>query len=52
MAADAARHEGTRLPILLSKANNAGGVWADTAYRSKANKAHLAAHGLQSFIYR
>ena len=49
---DAARHDGAQLPGLLSKANTAGGVWADIAYRSKANEAHLAANGFVSRIHR
>jgi len=38
-ATDAARHDGAQLPILVSKANTASDVWADTAYRSKVNEA-------------
>ncbi|WP_246697032.1 transposase [Methylobacterium planeticum] len=52
LATDAARHDGTQLPGLVSKANTAGDVWADTAYRSKANEAHLAANGFRSRIHR
>lgn len=52
MATDAARHDGAQLPGLLSKANTAGGVWADTAYRSKANEAHLASNDFRSRIHR
>jgi transposase, IS5 family len=52
IATDAARHDGAQLPGLMSKANTASGVWADTAYRSKANEAHLAAHGFCSHIHR
>ena len=37
---DAARHDGAQLPNLVSKANTASDVWADTAYRSKANEKH------------
>jgi IS5 family transposase len=40
-ATDAARHDGAPLPSLLTKASTAGDVWADTAYRSKTNEAHL-----------
>src|SRR5439155_19888687 len=36
---DAARHDGRQLRALLHKANTASGVWADTAYRSRRNKA-------------
>lgn len=52
IATDAARHDGAQLPGLMSKANTASGVWADTAYRSKANEAHLASHGFRSHIHR
>ena len=51
-ATDAARHDGVQLPGLLSKANTASDVWADTAYRSKANEAHLAGNGFRSRIHR
>ena len=33
----AARHDGSQLAVLLDPDNAASGVWADTAYRSKAN---------------
>lgn len=52
MATDAARHDGAQLPGLVSKANTAGDVWADTAYRSKHNEAHLAGNGFRSRIHR
>jgi len=51
-ATDAARHDGAQLPNLVSKANTASTVWADTAYRSKANEKHLADNGLRSQIHR
>ncbi len=51
-ATDAARHDGAQLPSLVSKTNTASDVWADTAYRSKANEAHLAENGLRSRIHR
>ena len=51
-ATDAARHNGALLPGLTSKANTASDVWADTAYRSKANEKHLADNGLRSRIHR
>ena len=51
-ATNAARHDGALLPALISKANTASDVWADTAYRSKANEAHLAENGLRSRIHR
>ena len=40
------------MPILISKENTASDVWADTAYRSKANEKLLANHGLCSHIHR
>ena len=51
-ATHAARHDGAQLPNLISKANTASAVWADTAYRSKANEQHLADSGLRSQIHR
>ena len=51
-ATDASRHDGAQLPALVSKANTASDVWADTAYRSKANEKHLADNGLRSKIHR
>ena len=50
---DAARFEGARLREgLLDKTNTASSVWADSAYRSKANEAFLAANGFTSKIHR
>ncbi len=37
---------------LVSKANTASDVWADTAYRTQANERHLADNGLRSQIHR
>jgi IS5 family transposase len=51
-ATHAARHDGAQLPNLISKANTASTVWADTAYRSKANERYLAHSGLRSQIHR
>jgi IS5 family transposase len=51
-ATDAASYDGAQLPILISKENTASDVWADTAYRSKANEKHLADNGLRSRIHR
>ena len=51
-ATDASRHDGAQLPALVSKANTGSDVWADTAYRSKANERHLAGNGLRSQIHR
>jgi IS5 family transposase len=52
-ATDAAAYEGRRLREgLLDKANTAGGVWADTAYRSQANEEFLAKNGFVSHVHR
>ena len=48
---DAAAHEGTRLPELLNAGAFDSRVWADTAYRSQANEAALAAAGRRSMIH-
>jgi IS5 family transposase len=52
VATDAARYDGAQLPNLVSKANTASDVWADTAYRSKANERLLAKNALVSRIHR
>jgi IS5 family transposase len=52
LVTDAAAHDGARLPDLLDKSNTAGGVWADTAYRSKKNEAFMAANGFVSHVHR
>jgi transposase, IS5 family len=49
---DAARHDGALLPALIDTNNTAGDVWADTAYRSKANENFLAGRLLRSQIHR
>ena len=49
---DAAQHDGLFLPVLLDRSNTASEVWADTAYRSRANERRLADHGLHSQIHR
>lgn len=52
-ATDAAAYEGARLREgLLDKTNTASAVWADTAYRSKANEEFLAKNGFTSHIHR
>jgi len=52
-ATDAAAYEGARLREgLLDKTNTAGAVWADAAYRSKANEEFLARNGFVSRIHR
>jgi IS5 family transposase len=52
VATDAARYDGAQLPNLVSKANTASDVWADTAYRSKTNERFLAGNALVSRIHR
>lgn len=50
-AADAAAYEGSRLREgLLDKTNTASSVWADTAYRSKANEEFMDANGFVSRV--
>ena len=49
---DAARHDGAQLKDLVRGDLLATGVWADTAYRSKANEQWLVRHGLFSHIHR
>ena len=52
-ATDAAAYEGARLREgLLDKTNTASAVWADTAYRSKANEEFLARNGFVGRILR
>ncbi len=52
-ATDAAAYEGARLREgLFDKTNTASAVWADTAYRSKANEAFLESNGFVSRIHR
>ena len=53
LVTDAAAHDGARLREGLVDPNNtASDVWADTAYRSEANEAFLAAIGKVSRIHR
>ena len=47
----AAAHDGARLPELLDPDAFASPVWADTAYRSKANEAVIRAAGRKSMIH-
>lgn len=50
---DAAAHDGARLREGLIDPNNFGAeVWADTAYRSRANEAYLDRHGKTSRVHR
>ena len=44
--------DGAKLPDLLDKNNTAGSVWADTAYRSKKNEAHMEKNGFVSQVHR
>ena len=48
---DAAKQDGKVLRTIVSRDNTASDVWADTAYRSKANEAFLAKHGRVSRIH-
>jgi IS5 family transposase len=48
---NAAAHDGARLPDVLDKSNTAGAVWADTAYRSRANETHMAKNGFVSKVH-
>jgi IS5 family transposase len=49
---DAARHDGAQLKDIVRRDILATGVFADCAYRSKANEAWLARYGLVSHIHR
>ncbi|GBQ90201.1 hypothetical protein GCM10007866_20130 [Gluconobacter albidus] len=50
---DAAASDGARLREgLLDKTNTASGVWADTAYRSKANEDFMGKQGFVSKVHR
>jgi hypothetical protein len=50
---DAARYEGAMLRDgLLDKTNTASSVWADSAYRSRANETFLDKNGFTSKIHR
>jgi transposase, IS5 family len=50
---DAAKFEGSMLREgLLDKTNTASSVWADSAYRSKANETFLANNGFTSKVHR
>lgn len=51
LVTNAAAHDGARLPDLLDRENTASDVWADTAYRSKTNEAHLVQRGFVSRIH-
>jgi IS5 family transposase len=49
---DAARHDGAQLGAVLDPDNTGSGVWADTAYRSKANLELLDRRGLRPEFQR
>ena len=49
---DAAVHDSQVVDELLTSDNTASGVWADSAYRSKAIEATVKARGLTSRIHR
>jgi transposase, IS5 family len=49
---DAARHDGAQLGAVLDPGNTGSGVWADTAYRSKANLELLERRGLRPEFQR
>ncbi len=48
---DAAKHDGKVLRQIVGRENTASDVWADTAYRSKANEAFLQKVGRTSRIH-
>jgi len=48
----AARHDGSQLGSVLDPANTASDVWADTAYRSRANMALIDKRGLTAQFQR
>jgi IS5 family transposase len=48
----AAAHDGGQLGAVLDPGNTASAVWADTAYRSKANLAMLERRGLTPELHR
>lgn len=52
LVTDAAAHAGARLADLLDRTNTAGGVWADTAYRSRTNEELLRQRMRVSHIHR
>ena len=49
---DGARFDGRMLRDLVTRDNTASDVWADTAYRSRANEAWLQAIGRVRHIHR
>jgi len=49
---DASRHDGRMLRRgLLDRTNTGATVWADSAYRSRANEAFLEKHGFKSQVH-
>jgi IS5 family transposase len=51
-ATSAAHSDGRMLPKIVTTDNASGDVWADSAYRSKANEAWLSSRVLRSQIHR
>ena len=51
-ATPASAHDGATLRDMLTTDNLSSDVWADSAYRSKANEEWLAERGLRSRIHR
>ena len=52
-ATDAVSSDGARLREgLLDRSNTASDIWADTAYRSKANEAFMGKQGFVSRVHR
>ncbi len=51
LVTDAARHDGAQLPGLLNPDAFDSRVWADSAYRSKANEAAITAAGRRSMMH-
>ena len=50
---DASRHDGRQLRRgLLDTTNTASTVWADSAYRSKANETFMDNHGFKTQVHR
>ena len=45
----AARYDGAQLENLVTRANTASGVWADTAYRFARNESWLARRGFLTY---
>ena len=48
---DAAAHDRAKLACVLDRTDTASSVWADMAYRSRGNEAHLERNGFTSKIH-